>query len=145
MRPLVAVLVLAIACSTPTSAPPAVAPTVTERAAPAAPALPPAPSARPERPFVVDDVIEQHRHFDVTTFLPGPKEDKVGTRWKVLFIDEDCVGIRLVEGRYQWVGDEPDKLPGYESKFCASDNYKRAFPDRPGKQQAFDEFRVVGP
>ncbi|MBL0218958.1 MAG: hypothetical protein IPQ07_34450 [Myxococcales bacterium] len=106
----------------------------------------PAPHATTaEQPMAVGDVIVQYRHFDTTEFVDGAKEDKVGTRWKVLFIDDDCVGIRLIEGRYKWVGDEPDKLPGYESKFCASDNYKRQFPGRPGKVQTFEEFHVVAP
>jgi len=96
-------------------------------------------------PIREGDIIEEYRHFDVDAFIDGQKEDKVGTKWKVLYIHDDCIGIRLVEGRYKWVGGAPDKLPGYESKFCASDNYARKFPNRPGKQQTFDEYRRVTP
>lgn len=96
-------------------------------------------------PIREGDLIRQYRHFARDAFVEGAKEDKIGTTWKVLAIDDDCIGIRLVEGRYKWLDGDPDKLPGYESKFCASDNYRRAYPDRPGKQQTLDEYRRVAP
>lgn len=94
-------------------------------------------------PFGVGDVIEQHRHFMHAGWVDGEKPDRRCARWLVTAIDDDGISVRLVAGTYELAEDEPDERPGYETRFEASDVYRRANPSCRGVDQALDEYRIA--